>query len=390
MPINQSRIKTNIEDFSFPRLSGTKYEKQAFSIAKKKIHDLGLEPQIQKFKFSTFYSRIYPKITFPITFWIVLTFYLKLPPFFLIGNLFIISLFFLPFFIATRKPEKIRFGKVLKSQNLFLKLNRNTIASTHELQQKEIKNIFFIAHLDSKGQRFIARTRFLSILSYTFSLITLGVIIFLRDTILLQISLILSIISFFPLVINFVSVLILTLNTTNNDSKGVVDDASGVACVLELIHHYRNPKNRINGVNLWFVLTGAEETGTMGIRNFYETIKHLNTENTLINNFESLGKSVAVFISKNNLENNPEYYDQFEKKAAKYNFRTQVSSVNRGVHTDGIYLFQKGFNLFEFGSTDVGKHMHSEYDTLGNVDVSVLKKLCDFLVELLDETQSII
>jgi putative aminopeptidase FrvX len=246
MSINENRIRNRIKNFSFPRLSGTEFEEKASKLAQEEIKNMGLEPQLQQFQFSTFYSRVYPKITFP---------------------------------------------------------------------------------------------------------------------------------------------LILSLNTTNNNSKGVVDDASGVACVLELLNHYSEPQNRLKGFTFWFVLTGAEETGTMGIRNFYNIISEKDTETSLVNNFESLGKSVAVFISKNNLENNPSYYNYFEEKAEKYNFRTQVSSVSRGVHTDGIYLFQKGFNLFEFGSTDVGKYMHSKFDTLENVDAGVLKKLCKFLVELLEETQ---
>jgi len=387
MSINPKRIKTNLETFSFPRLSGTKYEKKAFKIAKKKIKDLNLKYNIQKFKFSTFYSRVYPKITFPLTFWVILSFYLDFSLIFQVSNLAFTSLFFLPFYIITRKPEKIRIGRVLNSQNLYLKLEGNYNSKIKTTNKTEVKNVFFIAHLDSKGQRFIARTRFLSILSYTFSLISLIIVLILREIFLLQISVILNIIGFFPLVINLLSVLILSLNTTNNNSKGVVDDASGVACVLELMNYYKNPENRLNNIDLWFVLTGAEETGTMGIRNFHKIIKDLDTKSSIINNFESLGKSVAVFISKNNLEHNPGFYELFERKAANYNFRTQVSSVSRGVHTDGIYLYRKGFNLFEFGSTNVGKFMHSEYDKLENVDVGVLKKLCEFLVELLEDTK---
>ncbi|MBD3213290.1 MAG: M20/M25/M40 family metallo-hydrolase [Candidatus Lokiarchaeota archaeon] len=387
MSINENRIHNRIKKFSFPRLSGTEFEKKASKLAQEEIKNMGLEPQIQQFQFSTFYSRIYPKITFPLTFWLVISFYLRFEPLLLLLNFLIISIFFLPFFILTRKPETIRFGKVLESKNVYVRIENEADQNELQLEDKEIKNVFFIAHLDSKGQRFIARTRFLSILGYTFSLISLGIIIFLRDLIFRQLFFLISIIGAIPLAINFISVLILTLNTTNNNSKGVVDDASGIACVLELLNHYSEPQNRLKGLAFWFVLTGAEETGTMGIRNFLELIRDINTETSLVNNFESLGKSVAVFISKNNLDDNPSYYNHFEEKAKKYKFRTQVSSVNRGVHTDGIYLFQNGFNLFEFGSTNVGKYMHSKFDTLENVDARVLKKLCEFLVELLEETQ---
>ncbi|MBD3193569.1 MAG: M20/M25/M40 family metallo-hydrolase [Candidatus Lokiarchaeota archaeon] len=388
MNISQQNIREHLRTFSFPRLSGTEFEKKASNLAIEEIRKLGLNPQIQRFKFSTFYSRVYPKITFPLTFWVVLSFYLGFNPGFLLLNFLIISVIFLPFFIITRKPETIRFGKVLESQNVYVRLE--PISKPNDVQQnnREISNVFFIAHLDSKGQQFIARTRFLSILGYSFSLISLGIVILLRELIFMKSFLLITIIGFFPLLVNFICVLILSLNTTNNNSKGVVDNASGVSCVLELLRYYSESENRLKDINLWFVLTGAEETGTMGIRNFLKIMQNVDKETSLINNFESLGKGVAVFISKNNLDNNPAYYKRFEEKAAEFHFRTQVSSVNRGVHTDGIYLFQNDFNLFEFGSTDVGKFMHSENDNLGNVSPEILKKLCEFLVELLEETQN--
>jgi len=53
-------IEKNIKEFltkiSFPRLSGTLYEEKAFEIIRNKIKNLGLNPTIQNFKFSPFYS----------------------------------------------------------------------------------------------------------------------------------------------------------------------------------------------------------------------------------------------------------------------------------------------------------------------------------------------
>ena len=62
--IDEKRIITNLEAFSFPRLSGTEGENKAFNLALEKIRDLEIEPEIQKFTFSTFFSRVYQKIVF--------------------------------------------------------------------------------------------------------------------------------------------------------------------------------------------------------------------------------------------------------------------------------------------------------------------------------------
>jgi hypothetical protein len=58
--------------------------------------------------------------------------------------------------------------------------------------------------------------------------------------------------------------------------------------------------------------------------------------------------------------------------------------MTRGVHTDGFYLLNKGFNIYEHGSPKVGKFMHSEKDSTDNVDVNLMTKLCLFHVEAMN------
>ena len=62
--IEENRIKRNLKKFSFPRLSGTEFELKAFNKVKKEVEDLNLKYEVQNFTFSSFYSRIYPKVAF--------------------------------------------------------------------------------------------------------------------------------------------------------------------------------------------------------------------------------------------------------------------------------------------------------------------------------------
>ncbi len=384
MGLNEERIQEYLKIFAFPRLSGTIHEDRAFTLAKEEIKKLNLPLETQSFKFSTFYSRIYPKIAFPTALWIIFTLYLNLSGIFVSLSLIITFLFFLPFFILTRNPENIRIGKVLDSQNLYIKLSGQKSKEMEGDKTNNVKNIFFIAHLDSKGQRVTVRLRFISIFFFIISLLACVIIILLKNIILPQLARLFYYIGAFPLAVNLITLAILALNTINNQSKGVIDNASGVACVLELMDYYSQPPNteKLKKLNLWFVLTGAEETGTMGIRYFYKKLKQVDPRRTIVNNFESLGKkSVGIFIGKNNLENNPDYLKLFRSHAKKRGFFTYISRINRGVHTDGIYLFRKKFNLFEFGSPEAGQYMHSKYDSLENVDAHLLKELCEFIVE---------
>jgi putative aminopeptidase FrvX len=176
-----------------------------------------------------------------------------------------------------------------------------------------------------------------------------------------------------------IAIVILSTNTTNNKSKGVVDDASGVACVLELLHSFISLNQTQRKCNLWFVLTGAEESGTMGIRFFYDYMKDMKRERTIIHNFESLGKSINIVITKNSLKNVPNYYNLIQKQAKEKNFNLFINPFTRGIHTDGMYLARKNFSLFEYGSSEVGKYMHSDVDCLKNVDTDMLAELCEFI-----------
>jgi hypothetical protein len=379
MDINEDRIKDNLSLFSFPRLSGTIHEKKAFELAKTKMEDLGHDPIIQPFEFSTFYSRVYPKITFPLVFWIILVLFLDINLTFILVNLVVVILIYLPFFLLTRNPENIKIGKCLSSQNLY------TIIKAREKEDDNIANVFFMAHLDSKGQLFTARIRFLSIFTWIVSFIIIIILLIIRSIISSQVYLSFNIIMIAFLAINLSVVLILGFNVVNNKSKGVVDDASGISCVLELLTYFSAAENHIPKVNMWFILTGAEESGTMGIRFFHKFLENVDPKNTIVYNFESLGKSLAVFISNNTLNNQNGYYLRFRNLAEQYGHNSYVSPISRGIHTDGIYLFRKGYNLFEYGSPEVGKFMHSKHDSLLNVDTSLLKQICKFVIKTLED-----
>jgi len=120
--IEETRIKKNLEKIAFPRLSGTEFELKAFNLVKQEIQDLDLEYEVQNFTFSSFYSRIYPKIAFLsaslILFFLYLNIYMNLFLVFIFNLLGLLS----TLIILTRKPEKIQFIKQLKSQNLLVKI----------------------------------------------------------------------------------------------------------------------------------------------------------------------------------------------------------------------------------------------------------------------------
>ena len=87
--INDDSIKENLELFSFPRLSGTRFERKAFDLLKNKLGKRDINPKIEEFTFSTFYARVYPKLLFSSAFWLLLVVYLNNWGFFTQINLLI-------------------------------------------------------------------------------------------------------------------------------------------------------------------------------------------------------------------------------------------------------------------------------------------------------------
>lgn len=370
--IDEKRITENLVAFSFPRLSGTDGERKAFQKLREKINDLKLKPIIQEFTFSTYFGRIYAKIAFSLGFVLLLILYLNIESIFFLATIIIILIIFLYLFLIARYPEKINFGKKLNSQNIFVKFSSR--AKENEFNER---NIFFLCHLDSKGQKFSILTRIRMIRIWVFSALAAFFIIILKNYVTTQFSLFLYIIGAIPLLINLCATILINLNTTNNISNGAIDDASGIAVVLELLNFYSNSEHRFNGYNLWFVFTGCEETGTIGIRHFYNNeIKNFDRNNSIPINFDAIGKSIYMFPNKYLAKTNGKFLSSFVENSKELNLKNNPKKIYFGSHSDGYFLKKKEFIGIGFGDMDSYKYIHSINDTIDKVNPTLLAGLC--------------
>lgn len=370
--IDKARIGKNLKEFSFPRLSGTEFEKKSFNIMKQKIEDLNLIPLIQEFSFSTFYSRIYPKLSLTLLNWLLIVLFLNYHVIFTIVNLSLIFILILILIIFTRNPETIKVGCEYHSQNLYVKLTSQSKNSNSDY------NIFLLSHLDSKGQAFSIKIRIQLYYIWIISFLLTLIIILLTELLLLYLF------SILILSINCMASLLIWLNTTNNKSKGAIDNASGISCVLELLHYYSNPKNRLKNYDMWFVFTGAEESGTMGVRNFYKYMRDLDREKTFISNFDSIANRVNLWdhglLTKKNIKS---FEYLLQNKEIMNIVKTRRFYI--GTYTDGLFLLNKGFQGLGSGDKSTYNYVHSVNDDVDKVNIKVLKKLCQFYTILLNE-----
>ncbi len=380
--IKVARIKRNLRNFAFPRLSGTEFELKAFNRAKQEVENLNLEYEVENFTFSSFYSRLYPKIAFLSVslilliqfFTISLTIYLILV--FLLLGIVITS------FILTRKPEKIRFLPKFNSQNLLVKIK----SLSNEMKNND-RIVLFISHLDSKGQRFKIQTRIRVIKLWVYTSIILVVIIILKNLIYLGFKLIISIIGLLPLILNMFASILILLNTTNNSSDGAIDNASGIVCNLEMLNHYNVPENRLTNYHMWFLFTGAEECGTMGIRHFYHNLKNFDSNKSIIFNFESVVSYIVLFPGGEG-DHIKDINNLLLNNNRRLTIRNHAKKRIFGTHSDGGFLGDRGLQGFGIGGAGAHGYMHTSNDTIDKVNTTILKRLCLVLTDALKEHDS--
>jgi len=281
--------------------------------------------------------------------------------------------------ILTRKPEKLQFIKKLNSQNIIVKIKSKS---------NEIKNndriALFISHIDSKGQRFKIKTRIRIIKLWIYSSIILMIIITLKNFIVIGFEITFYIIGLVPLILNILASILILLNITDNTSEGAIDNASGIACNLELLNYYNLPENKLTNYNMWFLFTGAEECGTMGIRHFYNNLENFDPIHSIIFNFESITNHFYIFPAvKGAHAKNIDYLLLNNKR----NLPTIHYHTERilGTHSDGVFLGDRDFQGFEFGEVDAYNYMHTPNDTIDKIDTKILEKLCLVLTDALKE-----
>lgn len=375
--IDENRIKNTVKSFSFPRLSGTKDEEKALNLMLEKLSNMNLEPKVQKFEFSTFYSRTYLKIGLLFSFLYLFFFYFNFESIFILILLFVMLITLIVLFLITRNPENIKLRRILPSANIYVKLESQRERKNNESVSEH--NIIFCCHLDSKGQKITIQTRIRAIETWFYSSLILLIIIIFKNYILIDFSQIIFFIGIIPFLINLIVTILLVFNTTNNVSPGAIDNASGISCVFELLNHYLEPLNRLENSNLVFVFTGAEECGTMGIRHFEKLINSLDKSSVLFFNFDTIAQSAYVFPVNSRSKEIQDLYSSIVNNESDYEIKKSPKKLYIGAHSDGYYLKQKGYQGIGFGDMEVYRFIHTENDTPDKIQYSLLKDLCELI-----------
>jgi len=271
----------------------------------------------------------------------------------------------------------IDLGKEFESENLLVKIPARNLKEKRPV-------IFFSAHSDSISVKYsynLIKSIYISgallIISYlilTFILSIWSILAELTLSILYEPFFIIQIIAFLiglPIILEF---LILLLNKRTNESVGAIDNASGVAILIELVKLFN--KNPLNNIDLIFLWCSAEEWGLMGSRHFlkdhfenfnqtYELDNSYNINIDMVGTYLGLVYKTGI-IKKKPLNEN--LNDIFIAQANQQNIVLKKAEIPIGAASDHISFksfskkADKKLQAACFCSTNDTKYIHSPKD----------------------------
>ncbi|WP_266366010.1 M20/M25/M40 family metallo-hydrolase [Tellurirhabdus rosea] len=174
----------------------------------------------------------------------------------------------------------------------------------------------------------------------------------------------------------------------NGYTNGASDNATGVAAALATAERLR--QCGLPGLDLEVVLTGAEEVGMIGARQYLEShIQEWPRHRTFVINFDTLGNGKLNLIKKTGTVESIRYdndlFRQAQKIAGERNFRGQVSiGAWHTADFDTVWFVREGIPAITLSALDEHgqmPHIHRKEDQLLNTNLSALPLAVDFATQ---------
>ncbi len=270
--------------------------------------------------------------------------------------------------------------------------------------------IIFTAHYDSKSYKYsntLIRTLYISIVCSF--LIYFIITTFLSLWVFITLWKILIINDLFLTIRNLIFIIglllsslliIILFNHIKNESVGSIDNASGIAILLELVKLVKsNPLNKIDIIFLW---CGAEEWGLWGSRqyckkHFEELDSDYDLNKSYLINVDMVGSYIGLvdkvgFFKKKEMNKNINNVIKTTAKKMKIKINPEHDIFGAGSDHKTFRLFSKiykrnGFQVCHFNSNKDMKYIHSIRDTPEKCSAETLNnciELCNNTIRSID------
>ena len=385
-----------INDLAYPRLAGTENDEvKCKKYLVEHFKAIGFDPVEEPVPFSGFATNVLLRIVVAIIYGglvlgLVLDWYGQA----LAALIFIIVLIAAALFAVGMQQSKtdvfITMGNVQETFNLHVKL-----PAKYQDESAPVKDILFVGHHDTKSQKVVTMVRMYSYVLGLFISLIMGVMIIISSLI----TLFGGTSPLFPvLVILLVAdspfmIILLYNKTIEGKSVGALDNSTAIAIVFKLLEHYKaNPVERIN---LWFLLTGAEEFGMGGAIEFLrlhgKEKGELSPETTLVFNFDMVAGGLK-YIEKFGLPKGKPYNEKLngvlEAAAKELNIPISGFWLPMMGTTDGWIFKTYGCDTADIISRDMAKYTHSAKDTPDVCDLQTLEEAVKVTIKSVEKVSN--
>ncbi len=178
--------------------------------------------------------------------------------------------------------------------------------------------------------------------------------------------------------------------------QGASDNASGVAVMMNLAAELKEKPHP--DVEFWFVATGSEEVGALGMADFMKTYgEDLESENTYFINFDNIGSGNLHYYTGEGMLNLFRFSKDLIASAKKATQQKPFKSITPAkytlAYTDAIVPASRGWqSILLLATDDHGRipNWHWPTDVLENIDFTIPQLASDFTLELLRNLTTIL
>lgn len=424
---DSDKMERIVNDLAFPRLVGSQGDAKCQTYIEKLFGELGIH--VKKESFITSFFWISTVLQIGVLAGIILSISLTYSLFY--NHILHISLIVLIILILAALFPKISgsgdlkpYGKKYESNNLWFELSSELVPTQDGLLSEEnkkthadkssvtVSNIIISGHHDTKSQPLTTMVRSLCFtvggVALLLLLITHTIAMCINILIILSVisasdtSIILMLQDIQGLNIIFTCIIIifgmpLVFNGIGNKSPGALDNASSIACIYELARYYKeNPDKLPKNIRLIFLMTGGEEVGMVGAREWVK--KHMDEfppDSTVNLNIDMVGwnrVNYVQIISKIG----------FLKKPASKRLTPLAMDVADeaginlkefwmpiGASTDSGVFASKGYDRLDFVVMDAAKKTHRSGDTPDKFSGNLAALNCEIINGMITRLASI-
>lgn len=365
-----------------PRASGTLNEKKAADYIKSVFENLKINCNVEKFKTPSSFSITYGLIYFLS---VISTIFFT----FSVLTGFIISLIALVIFW-----EEIHTRGIL-SKIFSTKISQNVLGEI-PAKSTPLNTVFLVAHYDSSkagpmfNPKFVKNFRFLFLLNF-FSMIVISINLFV-GIFFKEILFILWMFSLPFAIFLSISILLLIIREFFfQATPGANDNASGVCVMLNVAEEIA--KSPFEKTQVYFLATGAEEVGMIGMLNFLKKYRG-KYKNAYFINLDNLGSGILRYVTKEGMIKTYKSCSELKYFAKNVILEHNLDIrpfVYKTMATDAYALLVRGFKAMSIVGADehgILPNWHWITDTLENIKIENIKECQKFVLEMIKKIEN--